>query len=169
MRHGIENVRAPHDGRRGEHVAPSLAGGKPRDVAGVVIVARPRRDMQVFALRVHRRACERHPVLPAVERANRERAERMRAQSVPIAGRPAEPLFVRRHELAVHRTDHALLVDVHQRAIRAVATTILRSFDGAEYDRDLPLFRHRADRVEVSRVDVDRLVQVVRVECLLQR
>ena len=123
--------------------------------------------MQVFAHTVERSTRHRHPVLPAVQPADGERAEWVHAESVPIAGRPDEALFVGGHQLAVHTADCALLVDVHEAGVHAVPTAIGRAFDAAVDDGDPAAPGRGLDRSEVAGLDLDGLGQIMREEFLL--
>ena len=49
-----------------------IAGHEAGDIAGVIVVAGPDRDVQVFALGVGGGAGQGHPVFPAVESADGE-------------------------------------------------------------------------------------------------
>ena len=116
-------------------------GDEAGDVLGVAAAARPYGDMQILA---HCRECgtrQGHLVLLAVEAADGERAQRVAAQAVAIADAPDQPLLIGGHELAVDQTDHAVELDVDERAVERVAAAVAGAFDAAEVDGDTVIGR----------------------------
>ncbi len=68
------------------------------------------------------------------------------------------------HELAVHRSDDSLPVDVHHRAVQAVTATVRGALDGTEVDRDAPFTGNAANEIEVACFDANGLAHIVRVQ-----
>ena len=135
----------------------------------VVQAARPHGHVQVLALCVERRTRQRQPVLEAVQTTDPERLERVHLQAMAITLRPGEPFFERRLQLAMCRTNHAVAVDVHQRAVQAVSATIGRTLHHAEVHGDMMCARNGADFGKIAAIDVDTLLEIPREDRLLLR
>jgi hypothetical protein len=109
----------------------------------------------------------RHPVFIAVEPTDGERPDLVDTQAVAIAGRPAQALLIGRHQLAVDRGDLTVGADVHSGAVDAVPTAVRGALDDAQHDCDPPAHRGLAHAIEVARLDLDGLVEIMCVDVLL--
>ena len=92
----------------------------------------------------------------------------MRTQAIAVSYGPNEPLFVCRHELAMHRADFAAAVDINHRAIQAVAAAVGGPLDDSEIDRNAAFGGCFANAVEVAVLNRDGLTDIVCVQGLLQ-
>ena len=61
-----------HEPGHRDDVGTAFSGNKARNVLGITDIARPDRDVQIFAQRVERSPGKRQPVFPAIESAGRE-------------------------------------------------------------------------------------------------
>ena len=116
-----------------------------------------------------RRPRQGHPVLPAVEATHGEGPEGVGAQAVAVAGRPGQPFLVRRHELAVHRAHRALRIEVDERGVDAVPPAIQRPLDHAQIDGGPVIAGALTHPVEMPRLQLHGLIEIVGVDLLLER
>ena len=125
-------IAAPVELVAGQHEAPALD----RDVAHRgdprIPRVRRRRAVELDALRVHRRAHQRHVVLPADDRADlaERRVEHRHRRAVAEA--PDQPLRRGRHDLAVLAEIAAVGREEQHRAVERAAV----AFDDADHEID---------------------------------
>ncbi len=100
---------------------------------------------------------------------NRKSAQLMHPQAVPIARCPSQTFLVGRHELAVHRLDDALGIDVNERAVQTVTTPVSCALDAADDHSDLMLDRGITEQLQMSRFDLHGLMQIVGMDLFLNR
>jgi hypothetical protein len=113
-----------------------LTRDEARDIRSIANAARPRRHVKLHALCIQGAAGDRHPVFPAVERTEPKPVQIEGTQPVAIAGRPHQPLLVRRHQFAMHIATFALIVYGDQRAVQAVSAVLRRALNRARNHPD---------------------------------
>ncbi len=164
----FRDVLAPHRGPVAQHPAPPFGRNVPhcRDPRAALVPGR--RDVDLAALREDRKPRQRHVVLPADQPADPSHRGVADAQAAGVAGSPHHALRVRRHQLPMAVQHLAVGPDQDHGVVQRASAELAVAFVDADRYRDLQPPRRRLDWLEVSPVEVDRVLDEPAVDLTRQ-
>lgn len=116
--------------------------------------------MHLLPVRIQRVPSQGHPVLPAVQAADPQRPDPVRAQPVAVAATPHRPLGVRGIQLPVRAHEAALRIDRDQRAVDRPPPRPGPALRHSQEDEHAQVARRLRDPPQLRPVELHRRLQI---------